>query len=70
MNLFLFFSIQIGLVSHENFIFKTISGLLLSLTESVPIDDPFKTAAKLQPKSKRWGADDSSDFLGPFSWTF
>ena len=42
-------------------------GLLLSYTECVTFDELFKRAAKMQSKSKRWGNDDNSDFLGLFS---
>ena len=42
-------------------------GLLLSYTECVTLDELFKRAAKMQSKSKRWGTDDNSDFLGAFS---
>ena len=50
--------------NHDN---KFYSGLLLSYTECVTLDELFKRAAKMQSKSKRWGNDDNSDFLGSFS---
>ena len=41
-------------------------GVLLSYTECVTLDELFKRAGKMQSKSKRWGTEDNSDFLGSF----